>query len=63
MIWNATKHDGNLGYVSKHGRPVLDPPEPSAGESIPDLGCGTGTPTAEIARPRPSCAARAPTRR
>jgi len=49
MTWNASKYDSNFGYVSEHGRPVLDLLAPSAGESILDLGCGTGTLTAEIA--------------
>ncbi|MFI6508535.1 class I SAM-dependent methyltransferase [Streptosporangium sp. NPDC050855] len=48
MRWNARTHDNSFGYVSAHGAPLVDLLDPQPGERIVDLGCGTGTLTAEI---------------
>jgi len=40
--WNATLYDGKHGFVSKFGEGVIELLDPKAGESILDLGCGTG---------------------
>ncbi|GAA3028376.1 class I SAM-dependent methyltransferase [Streptosporangium longisporum] len=48
MRWNARTHDNGFGYVSAHGAPLVDLLDPQPGERIVDLGCGTGTLTAEI---------------
>ncbi|MYW03791.1 methyltransferase domain-containing protein [Streptomyces sp. SID3343] len=49
MQWNTGTYDSNFGFVSAHGRSMIDLLEPQAGESILDLGCGTGDLAAEIA--------------
>ncbi|MEU4831492.1 methyltransferase domain-containing protein [Streptosporangium sp. NPDC023615] len=49
MRWNARAHDNGFGYVSAHGAPLVELLDPQPGERIVDLGCGTGTLTAEIA--------------
>lgn len=41
-IWDATLYDGKHGFVSKYGNNVINILEPNMGESILDLGCGTG---------------------
>ncbi len=49
MNWAVTTYDSAFGYVSAHGAPLVDLLDPQPGEKIIDLGCGTGTFTAEIA--------------
>jgi trans-aconitate methyltransferase len=46
--WNARAYDSSFGYVSAHGAPLVELLDPQPGERIVDLGCGTGTLTAEI---------------
>lgn len=40
--WNARLYDANHKYVSKYGRTLLELVAAKQGESILDLGCGTG---------------------
>ncbi|MBX6769817.1 MAG: class I SAM-dependent methyltransferase [Actinomadura rubrobrunea] len=49
MNWAVTTYDSAFGYVSAHGAPLVDLLDPQPGERIIDLGCGTGTFTAQIA--------------
>lgn len=42
-------YDSAFGYVSAHGAPLVDLLDPQPGEKIIDLGCGTGSFTADIA--------------
>ncbi len=42
-------YDSAFGYVSAHGAPLVDLLDPQPGEKIIDLGCGTGTFSADIA--------------
>lgn len=49
MDWDATTYDSNFGFVSAHGRPMIDLLAPRPDESILDLGCGTGDLAVEIA--------------
>src|SRR4051794_17565608 len=41
-IWNANLYDGNHSFVSKYGSDLIELLAPKKGESILDLGCGTG---------------------
>ncbi len=47
--WDAALYDRSFGFVSAFGTDMLDLLAPEAGERIVDLGCGTGTLSAEIA--------------
>lgn len=47
--WNAEHYDSKLGYVSDFGKDVVSLLQPTEGEQILDLGCGTGDLTNEIA--------------
>ncbi|UFJ41269.1 class I SAM-dependent methyltransferase [Brevibacillus humidisoli] len=47
--WNAELYDTKMGFVSELGKGVLDFLAVQAGESVLDLGCGTGDLTAAIA--------------
>jgi trans-aconitate methyltransferase len=48
--WDAQLYDDQLHFVSTYGKEVLGLLQPRAGESILDLGCGTGDLTFEIAQ-------------
>ncbi|SFD61557.1 Trans-aconitate methyltransferase [Paenibacillus catalpae] len=48
QAWNPGTYDAQLGFVSKLGKGILDWLNPKEGESILDLGCGTGDLAAEI---------------
>lgn len=47
--WNATFYDQKHSYVFEYGRRLLSLLQPQAGETILDLGCGTGHLTNTIA--------------
>jgi trans-aconitate methyltransferase len=49
QAWDARTYDRTFGYVTALGAPLLDWLNAKAGESIIDLGCGTGDLTARIA--------------
>lgn len=40
--WDAARYDDQFGYVSAHGVDLVDWLAPVAGETVLDLGCGTG---------------------
>ncbi len=40
--WNANLYDQSHSFVSKYGNSLIELLEPKEGESILDLGCGTG---------------------
>ncbi|HEM55248.1 MAG TPA: class I SAM-dependent methyltransferase [Thermodesulfobium narugense] len=46
--WDAENYDKKVGFVSEFGKEVLQLLSPIPGESILDLGCGTGDLTYEI---------------
>ena len=41
-IWNANLYDGSHSFVSRYGNDLIELLAPKKGESILDLGCGTG---------------------
>lgn len=47
--WAAADYDGGFAFVPRYGLEVVALLNPQPGESIIDLGCGTGTLTAAIA--------------
>jgi trans-aconitate methyltransferase len=47
--WNAALYDTKHDFVSKYGEDLLSILDPQPGESILDLGCGTGDLAAQIA--------------
>jgi trans-aconitate methyltransferase len=49
MNWAVATYDSAFGYVSAHGAPLIDLLDPQPRERVIDLGCGTGTFSAEIA--------------
>ncbi|HEY3668892.1 MAG TPA: class I SAM-dependent methyltransferase, partial [Polyangiaceae bacterium] len=48
--WNPTLYDDRAAFVSELASDVVAWLRPQPGERILDLGCGTGTLSAEIAR-------------
>ncbi|MVO99041.1 class I SAM-dependent methyltransferase [Paenibacillus lutrae] len=47
--WDAGHYDKQMDFVAKHGRSVLELLGPVQGESVLDLGCGTGSLSVELA--------------
>jgi trans-aconitate methyltransferase len=46
--WDATAYDDDHSFVYEYGRDLLELLEPTAGERVLDLGCGTGELTAAV---------------
>lgn len=49
MKWNSNLYDSKHAFVSKFGEELVDLLDPKPGESVLDLGCGTGDLAAQIA--------------
>lgn len=49
MKWDAALYDKNHGFVADYGRSLVSLVNIAPGQDILDLGCGTGTLTAEMA--------------
>ncbi|MFB6367447.1 class I SAM-dependent methyltransferase [Paenibacillus elgii] len=47
-VWKSELYDNKLGYVSEFGKGVVELLNPTKGERILDLGCGTGDLAYEI---------------
>jgi trans-aconitate methyltransferase len=47
--WNASFYDQKHSFVSEYGKSLIPLLEPQTGESILDIGCGTGHLTKAIA--------------
>ncbi|MFC5467006.1 class I SAM-dependent methyltransferase [Lederbergia graminis] len=48
--WNPDLYDDKMGYVSSFGKGVVELLQPTKGEKILDIGCGTGDLTYEISK-------------
>src|SRR5690606_11462865 len=48
--WNPNLYDNKMGYVSSFGKGVVELLQPTKGEKILDIGCGTGDLTYEISK-------------
>ncbi|TNJ63493.1 methyltransferase domain-containing protein [Paenibacillus hemerocallicola] len=40
--WNASLYDSRIGFVSEYGKSVVEMLDVQAGETVLDIGCGTG---------------------
>jgi trans-aconitate methyltransferase len=49
-VWKTELYDNKLGYVSEFGKEVVELLNPTHGEKIFDLGCGTGDLANEISK-------------
>lgn len=49
MEWNSTLYDQKHDFVAEYGRGLLEFVPQNAKQTILDLGCGTGTLTAQLA--------------
>ena len=49
MEWNAALYDNSHGFVAEYGRSLVELVNRTAGQRILDIGCGTGTLSAELA--------------
>lgn len=49
-VWKTELYDNKLGFVSKFGKDVIELLNPTRGEKILDLGCGTGDLAYEISK-------------
>lgn len=47
--WDAQAYDNRFGFVGRYGDDLVDLVAPASGESILDLGCGTGRHAARLA--------------
>jgi trans-aconitate methyltransferase len=47
--WDADRYDADQSFVTDYGTPLVDLLDPSPGERVVDLGCGTGDLTAVLA--------------
>ena len=49
MDWNARLYERSHGFVAEYGKALLEFVKPDPEQAILDVGCGTGTLTAELA--------------